>query len=237
MSYWWKAQSKPPAPALRSTAGFWDHDVVATLGVVVVLAGLTDEDVVARSDLRRVVEERRTVVALQQVLTGSAFDPVIAAVAEHGVGTLTGNDEVIAGTGERLVVVRSAVQEVLAVATQDDVVAGAGVDGVVAGAALGHVGAVEVGDDVVAIATEDDVVAAVAVEDVVARRTPEGVVVVAAVDPVDAGRAVVDGLAVDADRVDGVAGPVLNRAVGLAQEQQGLVAVGRSSDRRRTMPP
>ena len=45
------------------------HEVVATFGVVVVLADLTDEDVVAGSDLRRVVEERRTVVALQQVLT------------------------------------------------------------------------------------------------------------------------------------------------------------------------
>ena len=65
------------------------HQVVATLGVVVVLADLADDDVVAGSDLRRVVEERRTVVALEQVLTGSAFDPVVATVAEHGVGALT----------------------------------------------------------------------------------------------------------------------------------------------------
>ena len=125
VSYWWKAQSKPPAPALRSMAAFWRHQVVAALGVVVVLAGLTDEDVVAGSDLRRVVEERRTVVALQQVLTGSALDPVVATVAEDGVGALTGDDEVVAGTGEGLVVVGSAVDEVLAVAADDDVVAGA----------------------------------------------------------------------------------------------------------------
>ncbi len=59
------------------------HQVVATLGVVVVLADLTDQDFVAGSDLRRVVEERRTVVALQEVLTGSAFDPVVATVAER----------------------------------------------------------------------------------------------------------------------------------------------------------
>ena len=76
------------------------HQVVATLGVVVVLARLTDEDVVAGSDLRRIVEERRTVIALQEILTGSAFDPVVATVAEHGVGALTGDDEVIARAGE-----------------------------------------------------------------------------------------------------------------------------------------
>ena len=58
-------------------------------------------------------------------------------------------------------------------------------------------------------------------------RTPEGVVVVAAEDAVDAGGAVVDGLAVDAGRVDGVACPVGDRAVGHAHEQQALVAVGR----------
>ena len=102
---------------------------------------------------------------------------------------------------------------------------GAGVDGVVAGAALEDVGAAEVGDDVVAVAAERDVVAAVAVDDVVALVAPERVVVVAAEDAVDAGGAVVDGLAVDPGRVDGVALAVLDRAVGLAQEQLALVAV------------
>ena len=184
-------------------------------------------DFVAGSDLRRVVEERRTVIALQQVLTGSAFDPVIAAVAEHGVGALTGDDEVGAWSGERLVVVGSAVDEVGAVVAHRDVVARAGVDGVVAGAALERVSAVEVGDDVVAIATESDVVAAVAFDAVVAVRTPEGVVVVAADDAVDAGSALVDRLAVDAGRVDGVARPVGDGAVGMAHEQQALVAVRR----------
>ena len=208
-------------------AAFWRHQVVAALGVVVVLARLTDEDVVAGRDLRRVVEERRTVIALQEVLTGPAFDPVVAAVAEHGVGALTGDDEVVAGAGEGLVVVGAAVHEVLTVATDDDVVAGACVEGVVAGAALEHVGAIQVGDDVVAVATEGDVVAAVALDDVGAVATPEGVVVVAAGDAVDAGGAVVDGLAVDAARVDGVALPVRDRAVGHAHEQQALVAVGR----------
>ena len=178
------------------------HEVVATLGVVVVLADLTDEDVVAGRDLRRVVEERRAVVALQQVLTGAALDPVVATVAEHGVGALAGDDEVVAGAGERLVVVGAAVDEVLAVAADGDVVADASVDGVVAGTALEDVGAGEVGDDVVAVAAERDVVAAVAFDDVVAGAAPEGVVVVAAEDAVDAGGAVVDRLAVDAGRVD-----------------------------------
>ena len=180
------------------------HEVVAALGVVVVLAGLTDEDVVARRGLGGIVEERRAVVALQEVLPGAALDPVVATVAEHGVGALTGDDEVVAGTGERLVVVGAAVDEVLAVVAHGMSSPGTAVDGVVARAALGHVGAVEVGDDVVAVAAERDVVAAVALDDVVAGATPEGVVVVAAQDPVGAGGAVVHGLTVDAGRVDGV---------------------------------
>ncbi len=102
--------------------GVLRHDVVATFGVVVVLTDLTDEDVVARSGLGRVVEERRTVVALEQVLPGATLDPVVATVAEHRVGTLAGDDEVVAGTGERLVVVGAAVDEVLALVAHDDVV-------------------------------------------------------------------------------------------------------------------
>src|SRR4029077_18880873 len=203
------------------------HEVVAALGVVVVLARLTDEDVIAGCDLRRVVEERRTVIALQQVLTGSALDPVIAAVTEHGVGTLTGNDEVIAGAAERLVVVGSAVHEVLAVGTDDEVVAGACVEGVVAGTALERVGTIEVGDDVFAITTESDIVATVAFEDVGAVTSPERVVVVAAGDAIDAGGAVVDRLAVDTAGVDGVALAVRDCAVGHPHEQQRLVAVRR----------
>ena len=61
------------------------HQVVAALGVVVVLTGLPDEDVVAGLGLRGVVEERRAVVALEQVLAGAALDPVVATVAEYGV--------------------------------------------------------------------------------------------------------------------------------------------------------
>ena len=160
------------------------HDVVATFGVVVVLADLTDEDVVTGSDLGRVVEERCTVVALEEVLAGATLDPVVATVTEHRVGTLPGDDEVVVRTGEGLVVVGAGVDEVLAGVAHRDVVAGTGVDGVVARAALGRVGTVEVGDDVVALAAESDVVAALPVDDVTTGSTPEGVVVVAALDPV-----------------------------------------------------
>ena len=107
------AQSKPAGAGVAVDGRVLRHDVVAALGVVVVLAGLTDEDVVARRGLRRVVEERRTVVTLQQVLPGATLDPVVATVAEHGVGALTGDDEVVAGAGERLVVVGAGVDEVL----------------------------------------------------------------------------------------------------------------------------
>ena len=61
-----------------------DHDVVAALGVVVVVAAVADDDVVA--GLVEVVLERRAVVALQEVGLAAALDPVVAVVAEHRVG-------------------------------------------------------------------------------------------------------------------------------------------------------
>ena len=82
-----------------------------------------------------------------------------------------------------------------------------------------------VGDGVAAVAAQGDVVTGVAFDAVVARAAPERVVVEAAGDAVDARGAVVDALAVDARGIDGVELAVLDRAVGLAQEQLALVAV------------
>ena len=123
------------------------------------------------SDLSGVVEERRAVVAAQQVLTGSTLDPVIATVAVGCVGALTGDDEVGAGTGEGLVVVGTAVDEVAAVAAHEDVVADATIESVVARTTLEHVGSALIGLDVVAVTTEDHVVAAVTLDHVVAGAT------------------------------------------------------------------
>ncbi len=67
-------------------------------------------------------------IALQQVLTGATLDPVVATVAEHGVGTLTGDHEVVAGSGKFLVVVGATIEEVRTVATHHDVVAGTGIE-------------------------------------------------------------------------------------------------------------
>ena len=47
--YWWMAQSKPAGTGVAVDRRVLRHDVVATFGVVVVLADLTDEDVVARA--------------------------------------------------------------------------------------------------------------------------------------------------------------------------------------------
>ena len=163
------------------------HDVVAAFGVVVVLADLADEDVVAGSDLGRVVEERCTVVALEEVLAGATLDPVVATVTEHGVGALTGDDEVVAGTGERLVVVGAAVDEVLAVVAHRDVVARTGVDGVVAGAALGM--SAPSRSVMMSLPSPPSATSSPPLPSMTSLTgaTPEGVVVVAAVDPVDAG--------------------------------------------------
>ena len=167
-------------PLALLDAGAGDTDVVATFHVVVVVAGLADEDVVALERCGR----RRTgrAVALEQVGLRATLHPVVTAIAEHGVDALTGDDEVVAGADEGLVGVGSTVGEVDAVARHDDVEAEAAVDGVVARTTLGDVVTSEVGDDVVAVTAEGDVVAVVAFDDVVAFTTPEGVVVVAAAE-------------------------------------------------------
>ena len=54
---------EPAATGIAVDRRVLRHDVVAALGVVVVLTRLADEDVVAGLELRRVVEERRAVVA------------------------------------------------------------------------------------------------------------------------------------------------------------------------------
>ncbi len=202
------------------------HDVVATLGVVGVVAGLAEQYVVAWRDLARVVEVRCAVVTDQGVRTCTALDPVVAAVALGRVRPGAGGHEVGARSAEDRVAAGPAVDQVAAVAAEEQVEARAAVDGVVAGAALEGVGAVGVGDDVVAVTAEHDVVAAVAVDDVVARTAPEGVVVGSTGDPVHTRGAVVDGLSVEAAGVDGVGGAVGDRPVGLALQQQVLVALG-----------
>ena len=80
-------------------AGAGDHDVVAALGVVVVVAALPDDHVVAED---RVVLEPVAVVALEQVICLAALDPVVALVAEDGVGAVAGEHEVVARAGEGL---------------------------------------------------------------------------------------------------------------------------------------
>src|SRR5262249_11172561 len=118
------------------------HEVVAALDVVVVLAVLADHDLVTGVLLTRLVEERRAVIALEEIVAGAALAPVAAAVAEDGVGARARDDVVIARAGERLVVVDTSVGEVVAVAAEDEVVTRAGVDRVVVVAALEHVSAV-----------------------------------------------------------------------------------------------
>ena len=166
-------------------------------------------------------------VAVQQVLAASALDPVVPAVAEDGVRAQTADDEVVTGPGEGFVVARTAVEEVLPVTAEDQVIAGTAVDGIVPRPTLEQVRPVRIRDDVVSVATEDDVVTGAAVDDVVTQAAPHGVVVAAAVHPVVAGRAVVDGLEVDAGRVDVVGREVLDRAIRLALQQFRLVARGR----------
>ena len=206
-------------------AGSGDHDVVATFGVVVVVTGLADEDVVA--GLVGVVEEQRAAVALHEVRLIAALHPVVTAVTLSNVFALALDHEVVTRTAEAGVDVGAAIHEVLAVATQEDVEARSCFHCVVAGAALEDVVTRVVGDDVVAVTTEHMVSAVAPFDDVVARVSTERVVVDAAEDPVDAGRAVVDALAVDAGRVDGVGGPVPDRAVGHPDEQCVLVTRGR----------
>src|SRR5690606_3245854 len=110
-----------------------DHDVVATLGVVVAVAGTADQDVVAAP---RVVEEPVAVVTLEQVVAEAALDPVVALVAPEQVRTGRPLDEVVVEPGKDLSPVRTGQDPVRAAAADEQVVeARATVDRVVAGLA------------------------------------------------------------------------------------------------------
>ena len=137
-----------------------DHDVVSTLGVIVVLAAVTDQDIVAR--IVDVVEERSAAVTLQQVVGVAAFFPVVSASSEDRVRAVACKHQVISFPGECHVAVQTAVGEIVSVSGHDDVQPGAGVDGVVSGSAFEHVVSMGVGDDVVALTAQNGIGAVVA---------------------------------------------------------------------------
>ena len=218
--------SRTRRPGVAVDGGVLRHQVVAALGVVVVLADLADEDVVARRLLGGVVEERRAVVALQQVLAGTALDPVVPGVAEHGVGALTGDDEVLAGSGERLVVVGAALEEVLAVAAHVDVVAGAGVEASLPGPPLRT--SAPSRSVMMSLPSPPSAMSSPPLPSMMSLPGPPQKVSLSLPPMTRSARcAVVDRLPVDAGGIDGVAWAVLDRAVGLAEQQLALVAVRR----------
>ena len=85
----------PGSPALVDAGGA-EHDVVARLGVVVIVA-ITNQHVVADQGAGT---ERVAVVALQKVGALAAFDPVVAGVTEDRVGPGAGEDKVVAQAGK-----------------------------------------------------------------------------------------------------------------------------------------
>ena len=160
-------------------AGAGEHDVVAALGVVVLLAAVADQDVVPS---QRVVLERGSVVALHQVeVSEPTLEPVVAFVTEHGVIRVAGMDEVVTLTGERLGDVVATEDEVVAPATLVQVTASALArrQHVVAVAALEDVVTVQVLEDVIAEASDEAVVAVTTLHPVVAVVAPDGVVTLA----------------------------------------------------------
>ncbi|CAB4556402.1 unannotated protein [freshwater metagenome] len=196
-------------------SGPGDHDIVAALGVVVVVATVAHEHVVAGGV--QVVEERGTVVALQQVGTAAALLPVVAVVAEHRVRVVAAEDDVVPGTTEGLGHVRAGDHEVVAAATLVQVETRPGAEVVVTVAALEDVVTEGVGDDVVAETTDRLVVADPALDAVVAVVAPDRVVAVARAHAVTVGGAV--HRHVGATRV-------AHRAVGHPHEQRRLVVRG-----------
>src|SRR6185436_701472 len=128
-------------------------DVVAVLHVVVVVATLTVQDVVAVL-VGVAQEEQVAAVALEQVGLVAALLVVVAAVTEHRVLALPGDREVVALACEGLVGIGPTVGEVLAGARMHDVQPDPGIDGVVARTALGIVVAGGVGDAVIAFTAQ-----------------------------------------------------------------------------------
>jgi len=177
------------------------HDVVAALGVVVVVAGAADEDV---GPAVRVVLEGERVVALHEVGTVVALQPVVTLVAGQDVTGGAAADEVVAGSREGLGGVLVVEDEVDAGTTEQQVQPGTRVDRVVAVATVDDVVAEQVGDHVVAVATDEDVVALAAFEVVGTVVAPDGVVADTAPDAVVGGGAVDDHVVLAVEAVPAV---------------------------------
>ena len=161
-----------------------EHDVVAALGVVILLAAVSVDDVVTAG---RVVLEGLAGVALKQVEGAEAsLDPIVAIVTENGVHVVAGEDEVVATSREGLGHVVAAHDEVLAGTSLVEVApeTSSRRDRVVARTTLDDVVTVEVLEDVVAGTTDEMVSTVTTLDSVIAPVSANGVVTFAGEDPV-----------------------------------------------------
>ncbi|MCY1408017.1 hypothetical protein D9M71_233320 [compost metagenome] len=162
-----------------------EHDVVAALGIELVVLAAADVDIVAGN---RVIAEGVEVVA-RRTVEGAEFHPVVTLVTHILLVGLGTQDEVVALAAEGFAGVFTGDDEVVAEAAEDQVDAVAALNHVVAIVTLDVVVATHVRDDVVAVATIDEVVAVASFQAVIAAVAIEGVVALAGAQDVVAGTA------------------------------------------------
>src|SRR5690606_23916716 len=185
-----------------------DHDVVAGFGVIVGIAVLAVEHVVAHDGG---VEHQLRVLASKRVEAAAAFDPVVACFAEQEVHAVAAQNEVIADPAHYGLAVGAGDQEVVALIAEDQRKAATAMDDVVAFLAMKEVSLSDIcagiGDDVVTLAAMDMIDAVAALEPVVALPAPDRVVAFTGYDVVVSVRAL------DDDMLDAVVAEVVGDTV------------------------
>ena len=97
------------------------------------------------------VEEQLGVLSVHPIEPGAAFHPVVALVAEHHVGTISAEQEVISRTGEDFAApVLTSLEEIHALAAEQQIDPARGHNDVIPLVAAQHVIAERILDDVVA---------------------------------------------------------------------------------------
>src|SRR5690606_13727868 len=182
-----------------------EHDVVAGFGVIVGVAVLAVENVVADDGG---VEHQFRVLARERIEAAAAFQPVVAGLAEQEIHTVAAHDEVVADAAHHRLAVGAGDQEVVTLIAEDQRETAAAMDDVVSFLAVEEIHRADVGagigDDVVPRAAVGLLDAIATLEAVVAVATPDRVVAFTGDDVVIAVRALDDHMlaAIVADVVD-----------------------------------
>ena len=203
----------PGTPVLVG-AGRAEHDVVAILGVVIIIS-FPHEHIVAQDGA---IAEGGTIVALEKISRGTTFNPVVSFIAENNVQTSTCIDEVVAEACEGFRITLSTEDRITAISAKEQIKSTARIQNdVMTVAGLDVVITKRIRKDVVTSTSKNEVVTGSTFKGIIAFVTVNGVITLTR------GKAIIAGCAPQHHMFDAV---VSDGAVGETLQQRGFAGRG-----------